>query len=558
MRARSLRVAGVAGLGVLLLLSGCISIPTGGGVTTTQVDVSGDDPLPSRPSSPTKDASPEEIIAGFLSAGRGPQQNYSVAREYLTADFHSTWQPTARILISSTPVSPQSLADNTWSVSVSATATLDDQGRYETAAPAEQYDLTFGLVKNADGQWRINSAPDGTVLPPSRFASIFTSYEIYFFDPTFDYLVPDLRWFRKGTTAATSVVDALLAGPSDRLGDGALFSAFPAGTTRDGGKVDITAGTAVVALTADVNAGSTTTHRRMQQQLLQTLRSVTSIRKVDITVNKFTLQIPDGGSPPDSSYLVGNDPVGGFDGNVGVLGEDGVTAISGIGRSADDVGATGGSIVSHDRDALALLSDAGVSIVRAGEAPKVIDDRSRLIAPSLDQLGFTWTVRSDSPSSLQAIGDDGTAHDVTGLTSDGRVISIDVSRDGARLLVALQTAGGPRLVVAGIQRDADLVPTGLVTPLDLPIGTAELLDAAWIDGVTVVALTDGPLTAVDAYEIGGQHTSMGTLEGGRVIVGGNSLDGTRVLDQGGHVQRPGGGTSWQDTGIVASFLVTQQ
>ena len=482
------------------------------------------------------------------------RDKYTVMR-WLAA---STWQPTARILISSTPVSPQSLADNTWSVSVSATATLDDQGRYATASPADPYDLTFGLVKNGDGQWRISSAPDGTVLPPSRFASIFSSYEVFFFDPTFRFLVPDLRWFRKGTTAATSVVDAMLAGPSDRLGDGALFSAFPAGTTRDGGKVEITAGTAVVPLTADVNAGSTTTHRRMEQQLLQTLRSVTSIREVDITVNKFTLQIPDGGSPPDSSYLVGNDPVGGFDGKVGVLGEDGVTAISGIGRSADDLGARGGSIVSHDRDAIALLGDQGVSIVRAGTAPELIDDRSRLIAPSLDALGFTWTVPSDSPSSLKAIGDDGAVHDVAGLPSDGRIVSIDVSRDGARLLVALQTVGGPRLIVAGIQRDAELVPTGLLTPLDIPIGSADLLDAAWVDGVTVVTLSDDTLTSVDAYAIGGQHTSMGALEGGRVIVGGNTLDGTRVLDDKGNVQRPGGGTSWQDTGIDASFLVTQQ
>lgn len=553
MRRRTFRFASLGALVVLMLLAGCVSIPTGGGVTTTQVDVSGDDPLPSRPSSPTKDATPEQIIAGFISAGRGPQDNYSVAREYLTKDFHSTWQPTARILISSTPISAQSLADNTWSVTISATASLDDQGRYTTLTPAQSNDLTFGLVKNDDGQWRINSAPDGTVLPPSRFASIFKSYEVFFFDPSFAYLVPDLRWFRKATAAA-SVVDAVLAGPSDRLGDGALFSAFPASTTRDG-PVVITSGSAVVPLTADVNAGSATTHRRMQQQLLQTLRSVSSVREISMTVNKFPLQIPGGGTPADSTYLVGNDPVGGFDGQVGVLGDDGVTPISGIGHAADDLGAKGGSIVSHDRDTLALLTDDGVSIVKAGQAPQVVDDRSGLVAPSLDPLGFTWSVPKKSPSALRVYGPDATPHDVGGLPADGRVVSIDVSRDGARLLVALETAGGPRLFVAGIQRDADLVPTGLVTLFDLPIGAVDLVDAAWVDGVTVVVLTD---SSVDAYVLGGQHTSLGVIDAGTVIVGGNTLDGTRVLDGEGNVQKPGGGTSWQDTGIDASFLVTQQ
>ena len=548
---------GLGALAALALLAGCVSIPTGGGVTTTEIVAEDpDDLLVSLPALPTQDASPEEIIADFLRAGRGPQENYKVARAYLTDDFRSTWLPGARTLISSTPISAVSLADNTFSVSVSASAAVDSQGRYSTAVPVEQYDLTFGLVKDDEGQWRINSAPDGTVLSPSRFSSIYAPFEVYFFDPTFAYLVPDLRWFRSGS-AGTDVINAMLAGPSDRLGDGSLFSAFPSGTQLDGPPT-ISSGTATVPLSADVNAGSSSTHRRMEQQLLQTLRSVASVRDVEITVNDFTLQIPDGGAQPDSTYVVGSDPIGGAEGRVGVLGADGVTAIPGIGRAADAVGATGGSIVSHDRDTIALLSPAGVSILRAGQAPQVIDGRPGLVAPSLDPLGYTWSVPADAPGALFAIGPDAIQVPVPGLPGDARVVSLDVSRDGARLLVALDTAGGPRLIVAGIVRDADLTPTGLVTPLDLPIGDAELLDAAWVDGLTVVALTAGSLTAVDAYDIGGQHTSLDALDGGVAIVGGNTLDGTRVLDDEGNVLRPGGGTSWQDTGIDASFLATQQ
>jgi hypothetical protein len=553
-------IAWPAGLVALVLLAGCVSIPTGGGVTTAEVEAEGpENPLLSLPNGPAEDASPEEIVAEFLRAGRGPQENYKVAREFLTDDFRSTWIPGARTLISSTPITPVPLADNTWSVSISTTASLDNQGRYQAAASPEGYDLTFGLVQNADGQWRISSAPDGTVLSPNRFESIYAPFEVYFFDPSFAFLVPDLRWFRSGTAAAGRVVDALLAGPDERLGSGALYSAFPPGTEQTG-DLTLDSGVAVVQLSSDVNAGGAAVHRRMEQQLLQSLRSVVSVRDVEISVNNFTLQIPEGGAAPDSTYLVGNDPIGGTtDGQIGVLSGSQVTPIPGIGRSADIVGATGGSIVSRDRDAIVLLSDAGVSVVRAGQDPAVIDGRSGLVAPSLDPLGYTWTVPAGSPGQLLAIGPDATTHVVPGLPSDATVVSLDVSRDGARVLVALESASGPRLVVLGIQRDADLVPTALITPLDLPIGDDPLLDAAWVDGVTVVALTDrGDSTAVHTYDIGGQTISMGELVGGRSIVGGNTVEGTRVLTVDGSVMRPGGGDSWQDTGTNASFLVTQQ
>jgi hypothetical protein len=558
MRARSW-MTGLAALATLGLLGGCVSIPTGGGVTTTQVDVTdSDNPLPSLPDLPAEDAPPEEIISEFLKAGRGPQDNYKVARAYLTDDFTTTWIPGARTLITSSEVLPVALADNTWSVTVTSSASVDNHGRYQAVDPGETFDLTFGVVQDDNGQWRINSAPDGTVLPPNRFAAIFDPYELYFFDPSFDYLVPDLRWFRSGSTAGRSVVNALLAGPSDRLGNGSLFSAFPEGTELDQDPT-ISAGVATVALSSEVSSATTSVQRRMQQQLLQTLRSIASVREVHITVKDFTLQIPDGGSQPDSTYLVGSDPIGEADGRFGVLSDQGVTALDGIGKTADALGAEGGSIVSNDRTTVAFLTGAGVVRVSVGADPVLIDPRGGLVVPSLDPLGYTWSVPAAHPEQLQAIAPDGTVFAVPGLTGDATVVSLNVSRDGARLLVGLSTAGGPRLVVAGVQRNADLAPTALITPLDLPVGSSAIRDAAWVDGVTVVVLSGaGALTSIDSYDIGGQQAGLGAVSGGVEIVGGNSIDGTRVRTSEGAVLRPGSGTSWQDTGIVASFLVSQQ
>ena len=539
------------------LLAGCVSIPTGGGVTTDQIDTGdADENLTSLPPGPAIDAPPADIISGFISAGRGPQKNYDVAREYLTDDFRLTWIPGARTLISATPVTPVSLADNTWSVTVSTSASLDANGHYTVMS--DSVDLPFGLVQDDEGQWRISSAPDGTLLPPNRFNDIFKAYDLFFFDPTFAFLVPERRWFPSGSNVANRLIDQLLLGPSPWQGSGVLFSAFPAGTEQ-GDPPEITAGTATIDLSSGVQAADTTTKRRMLQQMTASLNSISSVRDVTIRSAGFTLAIPDGGSTPDSRYLVGNDPVGGLDGRVGVLTSSGVSDLGAVGRVADPLGVVAGSL-ARLRGAMAVKGTDGVSLIRDGADPVLLDTRAGLVAPSLDPSGYTWTVPEEAPGELRAFAPDGTAFAVPGLPTEGRIVSFEVSRDGARVLAALDTPSGPRLVVAGVVRNADDVPVNLTAEVvDLPVGAADLVDAAWVDGTMVVALArDGAATTVTSFVIGGQSASLGSVVGGRSIVGGNSPEGTRVLDTEGHVLRPGGGSTWQTTGLDASFLATQQ
>jgi hypothetical protein len=297
----------------------------------------------------------------------------------------------------------------------------------------------------------------------------------------------------------------------------------------------------------------------MLQQLTESLGSIASVREVTIISAGFTVAIPDGGQTPDSRYLVGSEPVGGLDGRVGIITDSGVTPLDSIGRAADPLGVLGASL-ARGRGAMAVLAPDGVSLIADGADPLLLDSRSGLLPPSLDPSGFTWTVQGGAPGGLLAIAPDGTQHAVPGLPTDGRVVSFEVSRDGARVLAALETASGPRLIVAGVARDADDVPLSLsASVVDLPVGGAALIDAAWVDGVTVVALSgSGEDTSVEAYAIGGQSASLGTLANGVAIVGGNGVEGTRVLDAAGQVLRPGGGSSWQETGLVASFLATQQ
>jgi hypothetical protein len=240
--------------------------------------------------------------------------------------------------------------------------------------------------------------------------------------------------------------------------------------------------------------------------------------------------------------------------------DSGISELNAIGRRADPLAVTAAAL-ARNRTAMAVQSaDGAVHLVGETADPILLDSRPGLIAPSLDPSGYTWTVPADSPGALFAISPDATGFSVPGLPTDGRIVSFDVSRDGARVLAALETASGPRLIVAGVVRNADDVPVSL-TPdvVDLPVGPETLVDAAWVDGVTVVALAgSGGTATVDSYVIGGQSLSHGTPVNGVAIVGGNGIEGTRVLDADGEVLRPGGGSSWQSTGLRASFLATQQ
>ena len=63
------------------------------------------------------------------------------------------------------------------------------------------------------------------------------------------------------------------------------------------------------------------------------------MREVTIRSAGFTLADPGRRlARPTASYLVGNEPVGGLDGRVGIVTESGITALTAIGRAADPLG----------------------------------------------------------------------------------------------------------------------------------------------------------------------------------------------------------------------------
>lgn len=551
----SLRVrAFAAAVLVAGLLGGCVSIPTSGAVQSAPIEADRDD-LGSiaLPEGPQPGQDPSQILQGFIRAGRGPQNNYQIAQEFL-APGHS-WNGTERVLVTTSQIQPVVVDEDTLTLTLTVVAEVDAGGRYvELPTPTPQT-LTYEFTV-IDGEWRIVDPPVGTVLSRNGFSVAFGEYPLYFFDPSFRFLVPDIRWFPQSTRAvANRIVTELLLGPSPWLASGVLISAFPAGTT---GRATPPSPEVEVTLSSEVRAESPTTQLRMIQQLRASLRSIPTVSEPDIVITAEGLALDPAVEEtiPDSRYLVrAGEILGGLDGRFGVLDGDGVLPVGAISARADLLGPVAASL-SRDRSALAVLGTEGVSLVTASQST-LVDNRPGLVAPTIDPFGFAWSVPAGNPGGLQATGADGVVHPV-GLAADGTVRAIELSRDGARLLVALDTPTGPRIFVVGVLRDADLAPVALHAPFELR-APGPILDVAWVDGERVAVLLDGDTgPSVQVLFVGGPATGLGSVDRGVAIVGGNGEVGLRVLTAEGEVLRFTSVGNWAPTSVTASFLGTQQ
>jgi hypothetical protein len=542
------------------VLVGCGGLPTSGGpVADNLIDDDLELEIGDAPQGPRNGATQEEILTDFISAATSPQNDFGVAKQFLTEDFARSWDPYASVSIQSGAGSTTA-RDEGLGYSFSSYATVDSFGRYEEEPDAVTATLPFTFVQ-VDEQWRISSAPDGIVVSADRFDNVFQEQPLYFFDPSYKYLVPDVRWFPNQSSIGSRVVAALLGGQSPWLGDGVTLSAFPTGTVLGPDLVIVESGVATVDLTEEASNASNTDRDRMRQQISASLSNVDNVSSVVITVDGTSLSIPGtGAAGANSSPQVDPLPLVMRDDEFGYASTESLTSIKVISNRISDLDGARAATLARGATRAAVLANGGVYAVGSGEAPPLlVDPRVGVIAPSIDTSGFIWSVPRSSAARLRAFEANGTVHEIASeLPANAKVVSLDVSRDGSRIILYLSTSGGPRLAYAGITRQ-DSVPTGLGDIQWLPITAGVPIDAAWIDDRTVATLArTGAETSVTSWVLGGPSESLGALDGGVTIVGGNGgSSGLRVLanDDTLYSLR---GTVWQQTGVTASFLATQQ
>ncbi|ROP60437.1 LpqB family beta-propeller domain-containing protein [Curtobacterium sp. ZW137] len=553
-------LAAVLAAVAVVVLAGCAAIPTGGPVRDGQSlkdeSVSGVD---FRPNSPTPGADQDTILRQFIDAATGAQDNYAIAREFLSDSFAQKWNPRQSVTIRQGSGAVDRTGTRELTYTLTASATVDADGEYTQAVRPTSSTLTFQFVKE-DGEWRIAYAPDGVILTPVSFEQVFQAHALYFYDPTYRYLVPDERWFLARSSTSTRIASALLSGPADWL-KGAVVSSFPEGTQLSLNAVTVDNGSAQVDLSSDALRATTVDKVRMREQLARSLSSVATISSVELTIEGASFSVPDSSGTSavvnpdvDPRPLVEDDGAVGFaapgTGDVAKLGSGLGDAIAKLDPTSIALSASGADAAVGDAD--------GVFVVRSGKKPLRIDARDHLIAPSIDDQGFVWTAQSTNTRAITAYGLGGDPHQVSSTLPDGDLVSFQVSRDSTRALALIDTDDGPALYVMAITRDSDRTPTALGSPVRLQAASGTAVGATWVSDLDVASLgqtSSGP--SIVRSTIGGQSTVLQRPDGRATQIAGGS-GGTLLLRtaDGQVLQSTGGG--WDRTGVTASVLGTQR
>ena len=549
----------VAAALVVLVASGCVGIPDAGPVregSAVREDVVGD--FEYRPSGPVPGSTQEQLVRDFVEAGTGSQDDYAVARQFLSRSFARTWDPRSGVTVRSGAGTTTRVDETRVDYTISGVATIDAAGHYAQTPSPSTTTLGFEFVREG-GEWRLSYAPDGIVLTTTNVDVVFRPHSLYFFDPTYTVLVPDERWFLARSSTSTRIASALLAGPSPWL-QGAVASAFPEGTQLSLDAVTVVGGTARVDLTAEALSASAVDRARMQAQLQASFSSVAAVTTVELTVRAGVLEVPDAAvvtAVRDPS--VDPRPLVVEDGVLGFASSSGLTAVPGLSEAVAGL-APSSAELRGDGTAAAVGSATGSWLVRQGADPLLVDDRPGLVAPALDDDGFVWSARAADPRSLVATGSDGVRHAVSArLPSDARLVAFRVSRDGARAFALLDDGGAARLLVTSVLRDAQRVPTGLGDPLELAAPAGVPVDATWADesGVAVLTTT-GQGSEVTVLEIGGEPGAPSRPTGRATsVAGGAGTERLHLLTAEGDLSEPRG-SGWQDTGLEADVLVGQR
>lgn len=473
-----------ATLAACLVLAGCTQIPQSSPVRSGEPladnRASADTPQ-FRPPGPADGADAEEVIRGFILAGTSPQDDYEIAREHLTGPATQQWNPAQRTVVYSAQPTITRVAEDSYQIQVEVDSEVDEYGLRTMAPPGSTRAWEITLDETEQGP-RISAVDDGTLLSLSQFTQVYAPHDLVFFDQTMTYAVADVRWFVNRGTTVTAATRALLHGPAPYL-TGATVSAFPvrSGTdlTHPAVPVDEAGVARVDLVDAAVEGADAEARYRMEEQLRLTLTGLASVNRVEVSVEGAPLASSGGDAtpvpvqvdPPAESVQVGVAPsTGGLAFFQGLS----VTPVGGVANVADLHPAV--PAMSRDRTRFAFLTQDRTSLYLAtaeGRLEQAVRGTG-LTPPSIDALGWAWTVDAGGSARIQASplepGGDGSGRVVTApwLEDGERIVALRISRGGARAALVVDDGERRTVRVAGVVRGSDGVPASLTEPLLLP------------------------------------------------------------------------------------------
>lgn len=509
------RAVGVLLGGLALLTSGCVGIPDSGPIEEAQTGVEPGEQLGyyNDPRPPTPGASPTDIVRGFLDAQAAIPLQTNTAEEFLTESEASRWRH-SRTVTYAAASPPQ--GSNQVTVELDGANQIDPRGSWLGELPRDQQELTFSM-RREDGEWRIDQAPDALVVPEPWFGQAFRRVSLFYLDPTGRILVPEPVFVPRGDQLATSLVEALLAGPLGRL-RGVERSAVPPGLDIDLSVTPDEQGVAEVNLIGGTAMPSERDASLMVAQLARTLAQDSTLTGFRVTLDGEPVVLPGGLTtfPMDQGQAF--DPVGvqstsllfGLADGALVLGAPGVTepaagpmGTSALGVRSIAVNLTGARVAGVTEDGTSVLltdvrnADAAVGTVAGGS--------SDLLPPVWDFADRLWLVDRTAGGAVVSVVQDGRTRDleVPGVT--GRDVShVLVSRDASRLVAVLDRPGGDQVVVSRLSYAAG----------GRPVAATRAREIAWDDQPQLSVLDLGwasPTSIAIAHRLSGDLFQVRTM-----------------------------------------------
>ncbi len=534
-----------AALMACVVTAGCAQLPDSGPVLVRPDPVTSPAaaPFDFRPPPPVPGARPAEVLSGFLRALQATPAGTLPAADFLTEEAASLWHPEqATVVYDGVRTRVETGAQgSTVTARWNRAFRLDRHGRWAGRVPRGEASEAVFRLRRQDGEWRIASLPDATMVPRSHFETRYRSYALYFFDPTGSVLVPEPVFLPWGPQAPTQLVEGLLAGPLDDE-RGVVRTYLPRSTELAVSVPVSDSGTAEVPLSSEVRELDGPGTERALAQLVWTLSQVGEVRGVRVAVDGAPIGSAEGDVvvPGDEGRF---DPLGGS-GSGSLFGIRGGRVLQVEEGDEREVAALREAGVPRARslgvDAagqrLALVSEDGsqVRVVALGAEPRFVAGYAGtgLVEPVWDRTGRLWLVDNAAGGPLVRVAapGDGTDPDtgpragqdedtdsarpipVPGLTGGREVAAAALSSDGTRL--ALLTGGGEaQVLVARVVRDGDGAPVRLTqaravstpTPLRRPV------DLGWRDPTTVAVLTRPTATTTEVVLAAADGAS-GSLE----------------------------------------------
>lgn len=511
----------------LALLVGCAGVPTSGPVRKVTANPARINPgVEIAPAPPGLDATPTEAVEGFLHAMAAYQPDYSVARAYLTPAASDAWRPDEGVSIYSEGYSV-AVSERGAVLEAPLLARLSPDGSLTQASGTIRHD--FGLVQDDHGQWRISNPPAGLLVSQYLFTSAFARYSVYFWVAGQRWLVPDLRYFRRGAQSPLEAARAVLAGPSQWLTPG--VSPAPPGLSVD--DVFVTgSGVAVITLGRGKAQLDQVQQAAIAVQMVWTFRQFPAVNSISLRyAGGEAWMVPESSSGvvPTSAYSA-MDPVElNTSHQLFAISQGRVVRIGEGTQSAElkDAGvplaealsvavradANQAAVVVGDRLSLVSLAD--------GEVKEILK-RGGLGHPSYSRLGELWV--PDSSETVRVYQNEKWASASLEGVSGARIVSVRVSPEGIRaVLVIKDPTGRQRAGMVLVNRAGGELKLDSWRPLFVAAPQAQpepdVLDVGWSSTNELTILTsDGAGTGVIAMGADGSApTSMGYVSGSSLV-----------------------------------------